>query len=66
MVLSKLDGRVCMGMYADDVREFVGAEDSESDSPLRERLRGLANDLLTSTLNLMEEQSVPARTVPSR
>ena len=59
MGLSKLGGRVYMGMYADDVREFVGAEDSESDSPLRERLRGLANDLLTSTLNLMERAVGP-------
>lgn len=36
-----------MGIYADDVREFVGEEDKESEPmrPLGERLRGLAGGL---------------------
>ena len=36
-----------MGVYADDVREFVGSDNSgdESEKPLGERLRGAASDL---------------------
>ena len=46
MVLSKLDGRVYMGMYADDVGEFVGAENLE---------RGLANDLTVNSVDKIRE-----------
>lgn len=34
-----------MGVYADDVREFVGPDETDDDGePLGERLRGLASE----------------------
>ena len=39
--------RLCMGVYADDVREFTSSETTDDDDrePLGERLRGLAAEL---------------------
>lgn len=45
-----------MGIYADDIREFVDTGETESDTlPLGERLRGLADDLSVDSVAEVRE-----------